>query len=302
MQINNANLSLIYQGLNVVFGDAIQGAAPQWASMAMRVSSSSAVEIYHWLAALPGMKKFVGQAQIDNVGANKWSIANEKWHDTIGMKREDIERDNLGLYNPLASSMGLAGAEHPDELIADLLLAGFTTADYTTKNFFDLAKKHNPDDKKAGTFSNLGTKKLSATNYGEAKASFKALKNGAGRPMGLGRKLQLIVSPAYEDTAKRILNAELINGGESNIQKNSAELVCFNRLGDSPSWFLMEAGLPFRPLVVQEEVPLKLNSLTRVDDSYVMLNDEFIFQAYGRYNAGYGLPQLMWGSTGADAA
>lgn len=302
MQVNQANLNLLSKNLRVIFGDAIQGAAPQWSQLAMKVSSTGAVNIYHWLAALPGMKKFVGQAQIKNAGANKWQIPNEPWEDTIGLKEEDIERDNLGLYNPLVASMGVAGAEHPDELIADLLTGGFTQKDYTGKNFFDTNKPHNPDDNKAGVFSNKGTKKLSVANYSDAKAALKSIKNGAGRPMGLGRKLQLVVSPKNEDLGRKILKADLVAGGESNVQKDTAELVVFNRLGDSDAWFLMEAGLPFRPIIFQEEVPLKLLSLNTPDDSYVILKHEYLFQAYGRYNTGYGLPQLIWGSTGADPA
>jgi phage major head subunit gpT-like protein len=302
MQVNQANIALIANNLRVIFVDAIQGSAPQWSQLAMKVSSNGAVNIYHWLAALPGMKKFVGKAQIKNVGANKWQIANEPWEDTIGLKEEDIERDTLGLYNPLVASMGVASAEHPDELIADLLLNGFTEKDYTGKNFFDTNKKHNPDDNKAGVFSNKGTKKLSVANYSEAKAALKSIKNGEGRPMGLGRKLQLVVSPKNEDLGRKILKADLVAGGESNVQKDTAELVVYNRLGDSDAWFLMEAGLPFRPIIFQEEVPVKLLSLNKPDDSYVIVNHEFLFQAYGRYNAGYGLPQLIWGSTGADAA
>lgn len=301
MQVNQSNITRLTEGLRVIFADAIQGTAPQWGSVAMRVNSTSAVEIYHWLAALPGMREFIGEAVIQNAGANTYSVPNRKFESTIGLKREDIERDNLGFYNPLLASIGVAAAEHPDELITDLLLKGFSKKDYTGKNFFDTNKLHNPDDSKAGKFSNVGTRKLAAASYSEAKAALKSLKNGAGRPMGLGRKLQLIVSPVNEDQANEILKAERTGGGDTNVLRNTAELVVLNRLGDSEAWFMQEAGLPFRPLIFQEEVPVRLNSLTKTDDSYVMLKDEFLFQAYARHAAGYGLPQLIWGSDGTVA-
>lgn len=298
MQINQANLADLYKSLKVIFVDAIQGAKPQWDQVAMRVSSSGAVNIYHWLAALPGMREFIGEATIQNAGGNKWSVANRKFESTIGIKREDIERDQIGFYNPLMASLGIAGAEHPDELIADLLLNGFSKLDYTGLAFFAANKPHNPDDSKSGKFSNVGTKKLAASSYAAAKAQLKSVKNGAGRPMGLGRKLQLIVSPTNEDAAKEILKAERNAAGATNIQRDSAELVVMNRLGDSLAWFIQEAGLPFRPIIFQEEVALKLNTLNSVDDSYVLLKDEFLFQAYARHNASYGLSQLIWGSDG----
>jgi len=35
---------------------------------------------------------------------------------------------------------------------------------------------------------------------------------------------------------------------------------------------------------------------------HVLLKKEFLHQAYRRGNVGYGLPELAYGSTGADAA
>lgn len=302
MQINSTNIANLFKGFRVIFNESFQAVTPQHPALAMKVASNKAAEVYHMLAALPGMKKFVNEAQLDNLGAISYQIDNEEWEDTLAVKRKDIERDSLGFYNPLMASLGVVGAEHPDELVANVLLAGFTAKDYTDKNFFDVEKPHNPNDGKAGKFSNKGTKKLSADNYSAAKAALKALKNGAGRPLGLGRKLLLVVSPANEDLASKILKASLVNQGETNIQQGTAELLVLNRLGDSPAWFLIEAGLPFKPIIYQEEVPVSLNALTDPTDSHVMLKQEFIFQAYGRYNVGYGLPQLIWGSTGADAA
>lgn len=296
MQINAANLTEIYKSLKTIFLEAMQGASPQYRDLAMVVPSSAGVEIYHWLASLPGMREFVGEAQIRNVGANDWAIPNKEWESTLALKRVNIERDQLGVYNPLFASLGLAAAEHPDELIADLLLNGFDNEDYTGKKFFDADKPHNPDNSKAGKFSNKGSVALSAANYATAKAKLKGLKNGEGRPMGLGRRLQLIVSPANEDTAREILTAERNAAGATNIQRGSAELIVLNRLGDSAAWFLQEAGLPIRPLVYQEETPMQLNSITSTDDSYVMLRSEFLYQAYSRGNGGYALPQLIYGS------
>lgn len=301
MQINNSTLTLLYKGLRTVFIEAFQGSAPQWPAIAMKVSSNKASELYYMLAALPGMKEFVSEAQIDNTGALNWQIDNKEWEDTIGVKRKDIERDSLGFYNTLMASMGVAAAEHPDELISNLLTGGFTQKDYTGTNFFDVNKPHNPQDGKSGKFSNKGTKALSADNYAAALAAIKGLKNGAGRPMGIGRKMVLIVGPSLEKTARTILQASII-AATDNVLKGSAELQILNRLGDSQNWFLMEAGLPMKPLLFQDEQPVALHALVNPEDSHVMLKQEFLYQAYGRYNAGYGLSQLIWGSTGADAA
>lgn len=297
MQLNEANLSALYKGYRTIFLDALHGAATEAEPLYMRTSSGGAEEIYHWLGAFPGMKKLLGEVVIENLAANKFTITNDEFESTIGVKQAAIERDSYGIYNPMFMAMGQAAGEHPDELIADLLSGGFTTADYTTKNFFDTAKKHEPDNNKSGTFTNKGTKKLAASSYSEAKTALRSLKNAKGRPMGLGKKLLLICAPEKEDTARAILKAEKDAAGATNIYAGTADILVLSRLEGEP-WFLMDVSRPIKPFIFQDEKPVQMSSLTSMESDHVFKNHEFLYQAYGRYNAGYGLPQLIWGSNG----
>lgn len=299
MQLNQANLAALYRGYRTVFAEALQGAPVQWPALAMRAPSSAASEIYHWLASLPGMKKLVGEIVVKNVGANNWTITNDEWEDTVAVKQADIERDTYGIYNPLMASLGLASAQHKDELVGDLLNNGFSALDYTGKAFFAATKKHNPDDKKSATFTNLATAVLSADAYGAGKAALRGMKNGEGRPMRLGRSLKLVVPPVLEDTALEITKAERNAAGATNIQRGTAEVEVLPDLTSDTAWFLLETGLPIKPLIVQVEKEVELASLTSMDSDHVFKNHEFLYQAYGRYNAGYGFSQLAYGSTGA---
>lgn len=313
MQINQANLAALFRGYRVQFMEAYQGATPFWDQIAMRTPSSSAQELYHWLGAVPGMKQLLGEVVISNLAANKYAITNNEWEDTIAVKQADIERDTYGIYNPLMQAMGIASKEHPDELTSNLLINGFTTTDYTGKNFFDTNKVQDGDAK--GTLlSNKGTLKLGPTSFAAARQAIKSVKNSKGRPMGLGRKLLLIVPPALEVQGRQILQADFIQqtaknvaGSENigaaavtNVNKGTAELVVWPRLaGSDNAWFLLEVGMPVKPLIVQVEKETGLQSLTNPDSDHVFKRHEFLYQAYGRYNAGYGLPQLAWGSDGS---
>ncbi len=300
MQINASTLAALFRGYRVIYDDAFHAASPESTDLFMVTQSNSAEEIYHWLGAVPGMKKLVGEIVIENVAANKFSIVNEEFESTVGVKRADIERNAAGLYNPLFSGMGAAAAEHPDELLADLLNGSFTATDYTGAAFFAANKKHEPNNSKSATFSNKGTKRLAASTYSTAKAALKGIKNAQGRPMGIGRSLTLVVSPENEDTAREILLAERNAAGATNIQRGTAELKVLSRLS-GPAWFLMDLSRPVKPFILQRETPIELNSLTSETSDHVFKKKEYLYQAYGRYNGGYGLPQLSYGSTGADA-
>ncbi len=299
MQINQSSLKQLFKGFKTLFVKALQGSEPLWSKIAMKTTSTNASETYSWLGAMPGMKKLVGEVVIENLTASQYAIVNEEFESTVGVKRAEIERDNEGLYTPIFQGLGIAAAQHPDELLGALMSQGFTLKDYTGKNFYDTDKKHEPLNSKSAKFSNKSTAALSATSYGAAKASIRKMKNARNRSMKLGRSLMLVVPPALEDTAREILQAERHENGKTNIQKGTADLLVFADLETDTEWHLLEVGQPVRAFIVQEEVKPQFFSQDSEDSDHVFTKKEYLYQAYARGNAGYGLPQLAYGSTGA---
>ena len=73
------------------------------------------------------------------------------WEATIEVDRNDIEDDQLGFYNPIVAALAEEARKHPEKLVADLMVGGFSTACYDGQNFF--ATTHPVG---AGTVSNFG--------------------------------------------------------------------------------------------------------------------------------------------------
>lgn len=65
---------------------------------------------------------------------------------------------------------------------------------------------------------------LTAANYAAARAAMMDFRGDGGRPLGIRPNL-LVVGPALEDAALRLLTTEGASGGESNPWKGTAELV-----------------------------------------------------------------------------
>lgn len=304
MQINQTNLVGLNKGFKTLFVNSMTAAQAQsqWQRIAMRTPSSNLEEVYNWLGSFPRMKEFLGEVNIKNIAANTYTVANKEFSSTVAVKQVHVESDNYGLYNNMFEMAGYSATTHKDEIVAALLNSGFTNKDYTGKAFFDVDKKHNPQDAKSSKFTNKGTKELAASTFEAAVAQIKGLKNDEGQPFGVGVKLLLVVPPALEHVAKRILNAELINGGETNVNKGTAELLVWPWLTSNTQWFLLEVGMPIKPLLLQTVKDTELTGITNPESDHVFKYHEFLYQAYGHYNSGYALPQLAWGSTGVDAA
>lgn len=302
MIITSTTLSALNKGFRTQFMDALHGggATPYVDRYALPTTSTSAEEIYGFLAAVPGLRELLGEVVIRNLIDLNYRVPNKEFESTIGVKRTDIERDNFGMYNMMFPAMGVAARNHPDELMFALMIAGFTTTCYTGKNFFDT--NHEPIKGKT-KFSNLGTKKLSAGNFQTARANIKSRLNTEGRPMNLGSNLVLVVSPDNEATGRSIVVADKVGGGNDNVNKGTASLDVCPLLATNPDmWFLLDLGFPLKPFINQTEVATQFNSLDDPKSETVMLKQKYLHQAYRRGNVGLGLPELAYGSTGADAA
>ncbi|MBW1713700.1 MAG: Mu-like prophage major head subunit gpT family protein [Deltaproteobacteria bacterium] len=152
MLVTAEALAAIYQNLRTVFVQALDDTQTYWQKVAMLVPSSTRQETYGWLKSLPGLRKWIGDRLVKSLETAGYTIVNEPWEATIGVLRDDIEDDQLGIYKPIIEELARAGKTHPDELIFDLLKNGFTNECHDGQPFFDT---DHPDGK-GGVWSNFG--------------------------------------------------------------------------------------------------------------------------------------------------
>lgn len=291
MIINQANLRSLFIGFKTAFQNGLGQAPSQYQRIVTDVPSSTAEEEYGWLGKIPNVREWIGERVVNNIATSGYKIRNKPFELTVGVNREHIEDDNLGIYGPLFTEMGRATAAHPDMLVWDLLKAGFSTLCYDGQFFFDadhpvldangveqsvantdggsgspwflidasralkpiifqrrkpwqfVAKNQETDDsvfyKKEYVYGSdarynvgygfwqfaWGSKQaLDGTSYGSARAAMIGMKGDFGRPLGVMPNL-LIVGPALESTARKLLNSEYGTGGATNEWKGTAELL-----------------------------------------------------------------------------
>ena len=137
MLVNRSSLDAIFTGFNTLFNGAFSGADTYCKKVAMVVPSSGRDETYGWMNQRSGMREWIGPRVVKNLSLSSYTIKNRKFEDTISVPREDIEDDKYGVLGPYVAEMGRAAAEHPDQLLAELLATGFAAACYDGQFFFD---------------------------------------------------------------------------------------------------------------------------------------------------------------------
>lgn len=292
--INQATLEAAYTGFKTVFQRAYDGAATSLRNLAVVVPSSARQEEYKWLGQFPGLREWIGERVVKDLSVDGFVIKNRDFEATVSVDRNDIEDDAIGLYRPMIEQLAESAKQHPDELIFDLLVKGFTSLCFDGQNFFSAS---HPNGKLAA-WSNTSADVLSATTYQDARAQMMSLVNDEGRPLRILPNF-LIVPPQMEGLARQILRADKSANGETNIWKDSADVIVAPELAANPTyWFLADLRHAAKPFIFQTRREPQFVALDQLADENVFMRKEYVYGVDYRGNSGYGLPHLIFGSTG----
>lgn len=137
MFINTTSLNAIRVGFSAAYDRGLAQADPQYTRVATTVPSTTKENRYGWLGKMPNMSKWIGERTVHGMAEHDYSIKNESYELTIGVDRDDISDDNLGVYQPMFVEMGESVAALPDQLVWRALSEGFTNECYDGQPFFD---------------------------------------------------------------------------------------------------------------------------------------------------------------------
>lgn len=299
MLVNKSTLNAVFTSLKTTFNNAFDAAPSVWNRIAMLVPSNTSQNDYTWLSAFPKMREWVGEKVVKNLEAFKYTIVNKAFEATIAVKRDDIEDDNLGIYVPQAQMAGFSAKQWPDEIVLALVNGGFASPCYDGQYFFDT------DHPVAGaSVSNKGTVALSVAtqaaaiaSYGAARTAMMKFTDDEGRPLNITPNV-LLVPPALEAVALALVNNDRLDDGKANPYKGTAQVVVDARLTSDTAWYLLDTTKPVKPFIFQQRKAPVFVSQTSEENDDVFNKAEYKFGVEARGNAGYGLWQLAWGSTG----
>lgn len=302
MNINKDTLQTLYTDLRAEFTRGFGAAPTSWDKIAMKVPSTGASNVYHWLSAFPRMQRWIGAKQVKNLTATHYEVVNNDFEATIEVERKHIEDDQVGIYMPPAQMAGHSAAQLADEIVFEAVNKSFTAPCYDGKYFFDT--EHPVGDV---SVSNMITAPLSnatlaaaQASFGAAKAGLRAMKDEEGRSLNVVPTV-LLVGGALEDTARMLLTNEELADGSPNPYRGAAELVVDGRIESDTAWFLLDTSKPIRPFIYQERKAPEFVAQVSPESESVFNLKKYKFGAEARVASGYGFWQLAFGSTGTAA-
>lgn len=303
MQITQANLDALRTTFDKRFQEAYSAVEPALMPLATEITSSTKTNTYGWLAQQVRLRKWVGPRVAQNLSEHEYTLANETFEGTVELDREDLEDDNLGIFEGQAiPQLAEAAAKHPDERIADVL-----TSNPTAFDGLSLFNDSHPDFN-GGVYDNDHTLALNATNIEALLATAAQYVGEDGQPLEV-RYTHLIVPPQLKFTASQILSsstyASLVTGEGAgtvaidNQLQGTLDLIVSPRLaGAASTWYLADLSKSIKPIVRQVRKAPEFVTRDSIQDPKVFDLRKFTYGVDLRDAHGVSLPFLIARSVG----
>jgi phage major head subunit gpT-like protein len=290
MLITKAAIQQLQVGFSGIYRAGWNMTEPKLVSLATTVPSSTRTNTYGWMGRLLKMRKWDGPRVIQNLNTHAYQLENEPYELTVGVDRDDIEDDQLGVYNPLFEELGRNAQKWPDQTLKTALQAGTTNLGFDGVAFFASTHPLNPAGNQANNFTGTA---LSTTNFATVRAAMAGFTGEDGEPLGVNPDT-LIVPPQLADTANTIVTAEFGASGATNVQRGQAKVVVVPELANAATtWYLADNSNAIKGLVWQLRKAPEFVSKTELTDDNVFFQKQFVWGVDARGVAGYGPWFLM---------
>lgn len=299
MLISTATLDALRTSFEGQFKTFLAEAPSFTEPLVFDVGSSTKSNTFGWTEATDQMREWFGDRVITNAQARSYVLTNRKWEKTIGLDRDDIEDDNLGVFEGVAlKGLAYAAKKQTDRQIISLMQTNpvtFANGDnvcYDGKAYFATDHTIGPDDS-TYTIDNLDSLALDATNFLTAWSKMVSYQDGQGNSLGI-MPTHLLVPPQLKKTALDIVAAALISTGGSNVLVNWVEVLVIPELSNDPTaWYLADLAKPLKPYIRQTRRATAFTSKDQLTDDNVFFQEKFLYGADNRMAFGTTFPALM---------
>lgn len=294
--VNQSKLNAVTIGYRKLFQDSMKendGLESIARMFMMDARSTGTEENYNWLGAAPSVEEWIGDRPLSRLRADDYSIKNKDWANGIALKLNDLNDDRLGLMSPIISQLANKFKYFTFKRFLSLVENGDTELCYDGLAFFSASHVSGS----SGTQSNVDTSNaLSSTTFEAAYAAMTEYVNDRAEVLGIV-PTHLWCGTTLRPTAMEIVDAKLVDDGDSNTNRGLVKPLIIPGLADATMWGLVDLSSPYKPFIRQERNPINFTAMDKADSEHVFSHKEVRYGADWRGNFGYGLWQSMYMST-----
>lgn len=284
-----------------------------WISqVAMASPSTSSQEKYAWLGQSPTFREWLGGRVIKKLSEFDYTITNKKYEATLGIAKDDLDRDKTGQLDIRISDFAERSSTHWAKLISALMISNGTC--YDGQNFYDTDHSSGSSGTLSNTLAKAQYTSLDFTTTGKPTAiemsnaildmigHFKTFKDDQGEPINEDASKFKIVVPTvdyWRAAIQAVSQMTLTTSGGASAD-NPLKSIGFdvsvvlnprlNVTSYTQYFYVFRSDVKIQSFIMQEEGGVEVQMLDEKSDHYFN-TDELLYGLKSKRNAGYGLWQ-----------
>jgi phage major head subunit gpT-like protein len=274
--------------------------------LCMYMESDRELEEYGWIGETPAMREWVGERRRTSPESFNFLLRNKKYETGIDVLVDDIRRDKTSQIRMRIAQLADVAAEHPQELLTQVMLDGESQTCYDGQNFYDTDHEEGQSGVQANKIQ-VDISALTVVNHGsttspsseemaeaihEGIMQFFKMKNDAGRPANGSAKKFVVVVPAtgIAKAAQSAVTTDKFDNGKDNALKKAGYEISV-KVDPALTWTtkftVNRVDGRTKPFIHQEEVPTEMKALAE-DSQLEILEDKHFYGVKAIRTIGFG--------------
>lgn len=126
MAISYDKVQDLSAAINLKFEEGLNQYIAVYQEITATIMSSGSSNIYPF-GSVPAIEEWVGERNLGNIKEYKYILENKLYSSALKIPRTVLEDDEYGFYLKQANGLGQEAKQHPDTLLAQVIMDGFST-------------------------------------------------------------------------------------------------------------------------------------------------------------------------------
>jgi len=296
MIVSNDMIDGVLTQFEAIFEQKRSEAPVQWTRVARKVDANDRkiVQLFG-LGQAPVMRAFTGTYEVGEAFTHDYSVTPTRRGVIVEIERDSFRYNPLSEITAFVANLSEQAMLYTDQQIFAQMSGAFTTLAFDGLSFYNAAHTFG----NSATYDNVDTAVLASDGvaYNAGWVAINTAQGDHGVALGY-TPTDLVVHPSNRAVAKKMLVAEFVSSGETNIFKGDVNVLISPFLSTTTEWHITASGSADKPFLWVEDVAPTYSDQTSEDSDIVFRKEVVAFKIACKGASANGDPRRGYGSDG----
>jgi phage major head subunit gpT-like protein len=296
MIVSNDMIAGVLTQFEAIFEQKKSEALVQWDKVARTVDANDRKTVqFFGFGQAPVMRTFDGTYEVGEAFTHDYSVTPTRRGVIVEIERDSFRYNPLSEITAFVANLSEQAVLYYDQQVFPQMGGAFTSLAFDGLSFYNAAHTFGNSD----SYNNVTTAVLNADGvaYDVGWVAINTAQGDHGVPLGYVPD-KLVVHSANRSVAKKLLKAERVDGGDTNIYQGDVEPLITPFLPTTTEWHITAGSGTDKPFLLVEDIPPTYSDQTSDDSDLVFRKEIVAFKIACKCATANGDPRRAYGSDG----